>query len=325
MKAPRSVRFTVIAIAMCLGRIAVGQTTPTGPAFRLLPQTAPPAQSCALGNLCFWYNSTTGKFQLRKADGTDGDPLGGGSAGGAAGGDLTGTYPDPTIAKLQGRTLTITAPADGDTLVWANSLNKWINFAAVLSITPGVGIGVNTSGSNVTISNAGVTSLSATSPIAVDGAVGDLTLSCSTCITGSPTATGDLLYSTAGGQAQTKLADVSAGSFLRSGGVGAAPAWSTTKWTNSATTGDLVYASASNTYSNLADVAAGSYLRSGGTTTAPLWSTLVLPNAAWSPYIDATSVTTAVIRNRARRCFMAHPPGLRLPKHRPAPVVGRRG
>jgi len=157
---------------MCLGRIAVGQTTPTGPAFRLLPQTAPPAQSCALGNLCFWYNSTTGKFQLRKADGTDGDPLGGGSAGGAAGGDLTGTYPDPTIAKLQGRTLTITAPADGDTLVWANSLNKWINFAAVLSITPGVGIGVNTSGSNVTISNAGVTSLSATSPIAVDGAVG---------------------------------------------------------------------------------------------------------------------------------------------------------
>lgn len=92
-------------------------------------------------------------------------------------------------------------------------------------------------------------------------------------------AIGDLLYAS-GATTLSKLADVAAGSFLRSGGVGTAPLWSTTTLPNSATTGDLVYASAANTYSNLADVAAGSYLRSGGVSTAPLWSTTTLPNSA---------------------------------------------
>ena len=45
------------------------------------------------------------------------------------------------------------------------------------------------------------------------------------------------------------------------------------------TTGDLLYGSATNTWSKLADVVAGSYLRSGGATTAPVWSTITLPNA----------------------------------------------
>lgn len=90
---------------------------------------------------------------------------------------------------------------------------------------------------------------------------------------------GDVIYAS-GATTLSKLIDVSAGSFLRSGGVATAPAWSTTKWTNAATTGDLLYASASNQYANLSDVAAGSYLRSGGVTTAPVWSTTTLPNSA---------------------------------------------
>lgn len=46
------------------------------------------------------------------------------------------------------------------------------------------------------------------------------------------------------------------------------------------TTGDMLYASATNTLSKLSAVSAGSYLRSNGVTTAPIWSTLKLPNSA---------------------------------------------
>ena len=105
-------------------------------------------------------------------------------------------------------------------------------------------------------------------------------------------AIGDLIYASAA-TTLARLADVAAGSYLRSGGVGVAPVWSTTTLPNSATTGDLLYASAGNTYANLADVAAGSYLRSGGAGVAPLWSTLILPNAATvNQVVYATSANT---------------------------------
>lgn len=90
---------------------------------------------------------------------------------------------------------------------------------------------------------------------------------------------GDLLYAS-NSITLAKLADVSAGSYLRSGGVATAPVWSTLTLPNTATTGDLPYASASNTIAMLADVSAGSYLRSGGVATAPVWSTLKIPNSA---------------------------------------------
>ena len=68
------------------------------------------------------------------------------------------------------------------------------------------------------------------------------------------------------------LADVSAGSYLRSGGAGAAPLWSTLTLPNAATTGDILYASGTNAIGNLAAVAAGSVLTSNGTGAAPVWS-----------------------------------------------------
>lgn len=43
----------------------------------------------------------------------------------AAGGDLSGTYPNPTVAKLQARTLASTAPADGQVIKWNNGLMQW--------------------------------------------------------------------------------------------------------------------------------------------------------------------------------------------------------
>lgn len=89
-------------------------------------------------------------------------------------------------------------------------------------------------------------------------------------------APGALLYEDVA-QNLAALPDVAAGSYLRSGGVGLPPLWSTLTLPNAAVTGDIFVATGANTMGRLADVALGSFLQSGGVGALPVWSSAVAP------------------------------------------------
>lgn len=82
---------------------------------------------------------------------------------------------------------------------------------------------------------------------------------------------GDMLYASAS-NVLSRLADVSAGSYLRSGGVTTAPLWSTLKIPNSAVKGDLLVADNTNNISVITAVGTGQVLTSAGVTTVPVYS-----------------------------------------------------
>ncbi|MFZ1249149.1 MAG: hypothetical protein WAQ24_02410, partial [Candidatus Saccharimonadales bacterium] len=129
-----------------------------------------------------------------------------GAGGTTMGGDVTGTVAANTVSKLQGTTLTISSAAANQTLVydgtaWKNSMlsNANLTAGAYSNIT---GVGTITSGT-----------WNGTAIDAAHGGTGQ-----------SSYVVGDLLYANST-TTLGRLADVSSGQCLLSGGVGVAPTW----------------------------------------------------------------------------------------------------
>ena len=116
---------------------------------------------------------------------------------------------------------------------------------------------------------------------------------------GDEDASGDPIYAL--------LASVSAGSYLRSGGLLTAPLWSTVKLPNTNAAGDIWYANTADNIAGLTVGASGTLIRSNGT--IPAYSGFTIPNTFAQGdvlYASATDVLTALAKNASATRYLSN-------------------
>ncbi len=107
---------------LLLSSTAYAQSQLAGASLRFEPQGSLPANLSLTGRVGLWSPSGAGATQYhllwRNADGSDTDLL---SSGGSLSGDVTGAATANTVVKLQGRSVSSSAPSSNDVLAWSGS------------------------------------------------------------------------------------------------------------------------------------------------------------------------------------------------------------
>lgn len=225
---------------------------------------------------------------------------------------LTGNVANTSVLTIGAGAVSVSGPNTGDqttisgnagtatALQTARNING-VSFNGTADITVTAAAGT-LSGATL---NSGVTASSLTSVGTLTGGAtgGGFTIALgSSTITGTLAvangginiasyAVGDIIYAS-GTTTLSKLADVVAGSYMRSGGVTTAPVWSTATLPNTATQGDLMAATGANTYGAITAVAAGRIFISQGSSTLPVFSTAL--TYASNELMNTVSANSAV-------------------------------